>query len=159
MFLLRSPRSRGNLLPPLHGTNNPDWDGKTNVNKNTFNIYLKVPTHYGHNGDGTIGKGEISASAADVLIIGATKNNTNTTDYPFCLWSDGTLKATKATIEGSITASSLTLSKECKIGDNLTLSKTGAITATGANITGNVTATSFTATAGNSFIKMTENSF
>lgn len=93
----------GNLLS---GTNNPDWDYKSKVDKDTFNIYLKVPTHYGHNGDGTIGKNGISASAADVLIIGTTLKDKNTSEYPFCLWSDGTLKASKATITGDITATS-----------------------------------------------------
>lgn len=58
-----------------------------------------------------------------------------------------------------ITAKKLEVSEECKVGNDLTLSATGAITATSADIEGDIKATSFTATAGNSFIKMTENSF
>lgn len=74
--------------------------GKWQINSNSlsneqtdFGVLLACPTSYG--GPGSAGK-------HDVFVIHDKKNNS----YPFVVTSDGGLKATKATITGTITATS-----------------------------------------------------
>ena len=111
---------------------------------------------------GDIGGWNISGTALIKGGVGMSSDNSSSSNYAF--WAgnanpdqakfwvkhDGTMKATEATIEGTITSNNATITGgSLKVGDNFSVESNGNLTAKNANVSGNITTENLQATGGN----------